>query len=65
MWIEIDKKILREDYKGNIQQAIQAGDFWDWTSDRIKRTFAFGNGTKSDFKEYMNNNKCYSVFMEI
>ena len=65
MIIEIDKKYLKEEYNGNIKAAIQAGDFLEWNPERIKKAFNFGNGAKKDFDEYKNNNKNFSVFLEV
>jgi len=52
--IEISKSIGKTK-----QEAIKAGDFNEWTKERIKSAFNFGNGTMKDFSEYADNNKKY------
>lgn len=53
-------------YNGGIKQAIKDGYFSVWTSERIKNTFNFGNGAKSDFEEYRkNNHKKYCYIIEV
>lgn len=64
MIIEIDKKWLRELYNGNIKQLMKAKDYLDWTPERIKSAFAFGNGTITDLHEYINNNRRYAIFYD-
>ena len=46
MIIEIDKGYLNEFYNGDIIKAYQQGDYLEWTPERIKRSFNFGNGTE-------------------
>lgn len=36
-------------YNGGILQAIKDGYFTEWTPERIKKAFNFGNGTQKDF----------------
>jgi hypothetical protein len=64
MIIEIDRKWLKEVYNGNIKQLMKAGDYLDWTPERIKRAFAFGNGTITDLHKYINNNRQYAIFYD-
>lgn len=65
MIIEIDRQHLREHYKGNTACLKAAQDYFEWTSDRVKKCFAFGNGTEKDLREYMRNNTKYCIFEEI
>ena len=66
---EISKTILNEKYNGNTpesrQNAINDGFFNIWTEERIKNAFNNGNGTETDLKRYMNDNKHYCVFVRI
>ena len=64
MIIEIDRKWLREVYKGNLKNLIKAGDYLDWTPDRIKKAFAFGRGTTADLQKYISNNRQYAIFYD-
>ena len=52
-------------YNGGISQAIKDGYFTEWTPERIKKAFNFGNGTQKDFLNYMQNNKGLCIFKEI
>jgi hypothetical protein len=55
--IEISKQ-----HDKNKTEAIKNGNFNEWTIERIKACFNFGNGTIKDFKNYMENNKQYCYF---
>ena len=61
-FIEISRAKANE--LGSVKKAYEQGFFTVWDSDRIKRAFNFGNGTLKDFKNYMENNKNYCLFME-
>lgn len=65
MFLEIGKSYVKEFYSGNIDAAVKARDGLSWTLETIKAAFNFGNGTTADFKEYMQNNKKYSYFVEV
>lgn len=65
MYIEIPKNILRDDCGGDIKKAIADGWYLEWTPERIKHAFNFGNGTIADLKKHMKMNKNYSVFLEV
>lgn len=65
MIIEIDKRILKNEYNNDIKKAITDGFYMTWTQERIKGAFSFGNGTEKDLKQYMENNKKYCVFLEV
>ena len=64
MIIEYDKALLRNEYNGNIDKMTADGMFLEWTPERIKGAFNFGNGTEKHLKEYMNNNKQYCIFID-
>ena len=64
MVIEIDKRFLKEDYNNNIKKCVVAGDFLEWTPEKIKSAFNFNNGTIKDLKRYMRDNKCYCLFLD-
>lgn len=64
MIIQISRKWLREGYNGNVQQLIKAGDYLDFTPDRIKEAFAGGHGTITDLYEYINNNRQFAIFYD-
>lgn len=65
MILEFSRKILREEYNGDIKAMQQAEYFSAWTPERIKRAFNFGNGTEADLRRYMENNKRYCIFKEV
>ena len=65
MIIEIDKGYLNEFYNGDITKAYQRGDYLEWTPERIKRAFNFGNGTEKDLERYIRLNKQFAIFKEI
>ena len=65
MIIEIDKGYLNEFYNGDIIKAYQQGDCLEWTPERIKRAFNFGNGTEKDLERYIRLNKQFAVFKEV
>ena len=65
MIIEIDKGYLNEFYNGDIIKAYQQGDYLEWTPERIKRVFNFGNGTEKDLERYIRLNKQFAIFKEV
>lgn len=65
MWREFDRWLLREEYGGCISEMERAGDFIDWTQERIKKSFAFGLGTEKDLSEYIRNNRKFCIFKEV
>lgn len=65
MIIEIGKSYLQKEYGGNLQKSIYERDYIAWTSERIKKAFAAGNGTEEDLKHYMSCNKQFAVFTTI
>ena len=65
MIIEFDKGYLSEFYNGDIIKAYQRGDYLEWTPERIKRAFNFGNGTEKDLERYIHLNKQFAVFKEV
>ena len=65
MLIGIDRKLLRDEYKGNKAALKAAVDFTEWTPEHIKACFAFGKGTEADLREYMRNNTKYCIFEEV
>lgn len=66
LWIEANKKYLREEYNNNIKKYIETENFYCWWyQEKIQKAFNFGKGTMKDFERYMNDNKCYCIFKEI
>ena len=65
MIIEISKCYLKEFYNNDIAEILKQKDGIFWTDARIKGAFNCGNGTESDLKKYMENNKKYCIFIEI
>ena len=65
MIIEIDKGYLNEFYNGDIIKAYQRGDYLEWTPEKIKRAFNFGNGTEKDLERYIRLNKQFAIFKEV
>ena len=65
MIIEIDKGYLNEFYNGDIIKAYQQGDYLEWTAEKIKMAFKFGNGTEKDLERYIHLNKQFSIFIEV
>ena len=63
MIIEIYKPLLKK--CGSVKEAMLQGYYIEWTPERIKGAFNFGNGTKKDLKNYMDNNKELCYFMEV
>lgn len=63
MIIEIYKPWIKK--YGSANEAIKRGFYIEWTDEKIKNTFNFGNGTQKDFRQYKEANKKYSVFMEV
>ena len=63
MIIEIYKPYIKLD--GSIEKVIENGFFIEWTPERIKNAFNFGNGTEKDFKKYIQNNKNLCLFLEV
>lgn len=63
--LEIDKKYLKEVYDGDISLCIDCKDGVIYDDERIKNAFNLGNGTISDFKRYMNNNKIFCYFYDL
>ena len=64
--LEINKDYLKKFYDGNISLLIECKDGVIYDDKRIKNAFNRGNGTISDFKRYLNNNKrfCYYYNLE-
>lgn len=60
LYLEISKQGSK-----NINEALKKGYYNEWNIERIKGAFNYGNGTIKDFKNYMNNNKCYCWFKEL
>ena len=65
MIIEIDRGYLNEFYNGDIIKAYQQGDYLEWTPERIKSAFNFGNGTEKDLERYIRLNKQFAIFIEV
>lgn len=65
MTLEIGKKYLREVYNGNLDECIKKRDGVEWTEERIKRAFNYGNGTEFDLKRYIDDNSEYAYFVTI
>jgi len=55
----MDNKIIAIEYNQT------KTDYNEWTVDRIKGAFNFGNGTIKNFKEYVKNNKNVYFKMEV
>lgn len=64
MIYEYSKSYLRKEYNGNKAAMRKAGDCTIWTPERIKETFARGQGTEKDLRRYMNSNKQFCFFEE-
>ena len=60
---EIYKPYIKQD--GSIEKVIENGFYIDWTPERIKNVFNFGNGTEKDLKKHIENNKCFCLFLEV
>lgn len=65
MILEMGKTYIQRYYNGNLKAAIKAKDGILWTDERIQAAFNNGNGTTSDFKRYMNNNRQHTHFIQI
>lgn len=60
---EIYKPYIKQD--GSVEKVIENGFYIDWTPERIKNAFNFGNGTEKDLKKHIENNKCFCLFLEV
>ena len=65
MVIEIGRKYLRDFYNGNLKECVSAMDGVIWDENTIRAAFNLGNGTKEDFKRYMDDNKKYCIYVEV
>jgi hypothetical protein len=65
MFLEIGKSYLKKFYNNNLQAAIDEKDGILWDDNRIKQAFNFGQGTKKDLQNHINNNKKYAYFVEV
>ena len=63
MIIEIYKPWIKID--GSVEETMRKGFYIEWTPERIKSAFNFGNGTEKDLKRYMNDNKNNCLFLEV
>ena len=63
--LEIGKTYIQRYYNGNLNAALKAKDGILWTDEKIKAAFNFGNGSMSDFKRYISNNRRYAHFINI
>lgn len=48
-----------------IKKANDDGFYTEWDEERIKNAFKFGNGTFSDFKNYMDENIWFSAYRKV
>ena len=65
---EYSRKILNcygGSYQSAIMKANRDGFYTEWYEDRIRYAFNFGNGTMSDFRNYMEANILFSVYREV
>ena len=62
---EINKKLLKQIFNGNIQAVIDNDYFILYDDEQIKKAFNSGNGTKKDLTRYINNNRCFSVYYDL
>lgn len=63
--LEISKDYLKKFYNGNISSLIECKDGLIYDDKRIKKAFKRGNGTISDFKRYLNNNKRFCYYYDL
>lgn len=63
--LEISKDYLKKFYNGNISLLIECKDGVIYDDKRIKNAFNRGNGTVSDFKRYLNNNKNFCYYYDL
>lgn len=63
--LEISKDYLKECYDGDISLLIGCKDGVIYDDERIKNTFNCGNGTISDFKRYLNDNKKFCYYYDL
>lgn len=65
MILEIGKTYIQRYYNGNLKAAVKAKDGILWTDKQIKAAFNNGNGSVSDLKQHINNNRQYAHFINI
>lgn len=65
MFLEIGKSYVKRFYNGDVSAAVKERDGILWTDERIKAAFNNGNGTKSDLKNHIQNNKAFAYFVNI
>lgn len=63
--IELSKSYCNEFYNGNFNEMIEKKDGNIFDDEKIKKAFNFNNGTKKDFKSYMENNKQYCKYYDL
>lgn len=62
---EINKKLLKQIFNGNIQAVIDNDYFILYDDEQIKKAFNSGNGTRKDLTRYINNNRCFCVYYDL
>lgn len=65
MILEIGKTYIQRHYNGNLKAAVKAKDGILWTDERIKAAFNNNEGSVSNLKEHINNNRPYAHFINI
>lgn len=63
--LEMSRSCCRSDYAGNFSAMIAAGDGIIYDDERIRHAFNFGNGTPTDFRQYVENNRKYSRYYDL
>lgn len=48
-----------------IRKANEDGFYSEWNEDRIRAAFNFGNGTMTDFRNYMDANIFFCIYREV
>ena len=62
---EINKKLLKQIFNGNIQAVIDNDYFILYDDEQIKNAFNSGKGTKQDLTRYINDNRCFCVYYDL
>ena len=65
MILEIGKSYVNRFYNGNLNAAVKERDGILWTDEKIKAAFKNGNGTKTDLKNHIQNNRPFAHFVSI
>ena len=65
VFVEVCEYGLNNKLGISLPEALKKGYYMEWSMEKIKRAFSFGNGNMKDFIEYAKLNKNYCLFLEV